>query len=280
MAEDAFHYDGYLVFTPVLFRVKNEGKNGSSVLDDLFSNLPQFESGNPTKPAEGFERIQLHRHINLLPGVPSEILSEIKNIYPFRYRAEEYSEQEAYVDGQREVVNVRNIESADIFTFNSNIALFRGKQSIVNKAISAIQRARPKDILIETIEFTPDFLSLVYDNTGSIPGSPIIQSKSVSEVQFEGLENISTLKSYSGDIKSEQNEAYQNVPGRHIKYITKLYSIEDTQLEIEIQPGRLHVKAAQGSLSEMTDIERMIYSIYVAKKISAFAIEHDADGFE
>ncbi|WP_336338899.1 hypothetical protein [Haloarcula brevis] len=275
MNESTFHYDGYLVFTPVLIRTKNIPATNIPNIDEIISQLPEFHSGDPSAPAEGFEEMKIRKYIENDNKLSGAIKRELKDLTAVTYNVESYHEETAFVDQERREVYVREVESAEVYFFDSNIALLRGKQSIVNQAISAIQRVHSEEILIENIEFTPDFMSHIYEEFNDVFSDNIIQPNEISEVQFEGFDNISTMKIYSGDLKSELTNRYQNMSEGQINYITVKYYIDNIDTAIQIQSDRLHVKASEGAISRMTDLARMIYSIYFCKRISNIAVEYE-----
>ncbi|MDG5778248.1 hypothetical protein VB773_14885 [Haloarculaceae archaeon H-GB2-1] len=271
MTKAEFQYEGLLVFTPVSIKSKVDLSSSSS--SGIGEHLPEFLQGNPDNPSEGFEEHDLHNYLKNDRFQPDSLRSLVSEITYIEYKSESYSEEEAYVDGRYKDVHIRQLETADIFILKPDLALLRGKRATVEKAISAIQRIRKADVLIEPIIFSPDFLHNLYYRSEQLFTNSKIKPREITEMRFEGPDSISTLKTHSEHINSDLQDIYQSSNEGQIEFLTRRYSVFGLNTVVQIQKDRLHVKTSKSELSGLGELETMLHSIYLCKEITEIAAE-------
>lgn len=268
MDENAFEYDGYLVFKPTI-AVQRHGKSSDEHLTS--SDLPEFKQGNPFNHGAGFERRDLNRY--LTHDSTEEIYhSHINDVEYFRFKSENYSQEDVFIEGEIRKGHVRNIDSADLFLFPSGQILFRGKKSSVRRAINYIERVN-ENVVIDSIEFSPDILSMFFEKPEEVFHQSPISLKRILSGKFTGRNEISNQYMSVGGFDSDLRDHINKTDVHYPESLNAEFELFGIETSVEIGGTGIHIRTSDGDLHEKTDLTRMVYAVAFSKVLSDILLE-------
>lgn len=259
MNKSSFDYSGHLIFSPYRIRLKNRQDDISDYIVELIEELPKFAKGTPEDPGEGYSEIPLHSHTRNDEQLPSWMSDEVNEWDCIRYSWEEYTRQNAVVDGDRRPVYIPSVESVDLFFHPSGITLVRGKQSAIHRITSRIQQVAAGELLLDEIDINiAHILSNLRKVDSENEGRLVF--KGAQNAEFDAVDEYTDSISFSGgDILSNSIVEEARQSGRVIK-IQGRFKFGDFSLLAGLQREKIFVRASY-DLSELPSASRMTISI-------------------
>lgn len=264
MEGTSFEYGGFLVFKPAIAVVQRHRQSNRERLTP--SNLPEFKKGSPSNPSAGFEHEDLERY-SMTPSTKDLYHSHIDGVEYFRFKSENYTQEEVFVHDQIQDGYIRNVESTDLFLFQSGLILFRGKKRSVRRTINYIERTN-ENTVIESIDISPDVLSMLFENPEwTLQNSPI-SLKRIRSASFAGKDEISNLEMSVGGITSDLRDHFDQTDIRYPESLEAEFLLSGLEMSVKIGGTRIHIRTSDGDLHGEPALMRMVYAVTFSKVLS------------
>lgn len=250
-----FEYTGYLIFSPATYSTKQDFTSASEWRDILRRELPEFQPGTPRNPGAGYQLINNSEIIS--PVFANRSSSSLEDIIYSRYTAEVYEEKEAYVEGEIREVNVRTVDSVDVFWIPPNNVLFRGKKRSIDRVKADLQREVFEDLFINSVKFDPIFFENIFERDIA---SNQLNVNDVHKIVSDGVSETTSSVSFTGNVADVGMDA--GIP----KKIEANFEFRGRRILAEISSDRIHIRVS-GSLEDMGAGDRMMESVLFCREL-------------
>lgn len=273
--EPEFDYQGYLIFNQIhdIRLLENSDLRGgyASVESELEEKLPQYNPSDTPRETQGYQNLPLRDEIRDNPKINGEIQDIASSLISYRYLEREFSNEEAYVDGERKNVDVIDETNADIYWLHPDFAVFRGAKGDAEDAKGDTSRSLSGDIQLGTIRFNPDFLLWVYyryKNDKDLDNNLEVDRLTDADV-------VGDRDPFGGDNKvGDSEDLAQSVPliaavlmGKDMDMLQGNFSLFNESVKAEIQRNKVHVKASYGSVSSADSVRRVAIALAFMREL-------------
>ena len=250
-------------FFPAIAEFKST-PDGEDPINWLIQNIPEYRSGSPDEPGEGyttFEEVCASniKNINFNGSIGSYTI--------FRYLSEEYKEKEAYVNGDFEQVHLRERIPVNIFWID-NIVLFQGSKTSVPPARNRLQAALLDYLRMRPLKLNPG----IYRDLENLPRKHThgIEVESIPSLSAESVsENVSKV-SLDGNINSSSLKDYFPQHGK-VSWLISNFRFYDYRIKVGISEDLIHVYSLTHLRRSIGEEEKNIVKMSFMKRLVEMA---------
>lgn len=258
-SEDPYEYDGYLVFNGLFStNVLNPDFDLEEVVE---KELKDFSTGSIDKPGDGYRVLPFTTYVQDNHRIGPNLESNVSDIKSFRYRWEEWEEQEVGGESGLETRPVRESKSVDVYWHFPDFLFIKGNKTQTTKTADLIDLRLGDYVKTKEIQFTPDFLLWIlskYRNNQDLTDN--LRANLLHDARIEGEEDRfgqSNVVDNSTDIAQAPNILMGILRGKEMTALEGIFETEGMFVNAELETdGRVHVKAEQ-DIHGAEPVERM-----------------------
>jgi hypothetical protein len=264
LLEDAFSYDGWLVFNG-LFETDIDG---DEMPNELIEKFEEYEPPEPGENAEGYRRTNLDETLQTAGDLTWELHRLGEKLYSFEYKRTGWKTESGYKNGELASFQKEDSKSIKIY-WDSDYGLmtFKGRKSWLSRNRKKLRGGLSEDVKLEELNFKHDFfLWVLYQN--------FIGQGLTSEMS---IQRVSTLETTSDSIDNTgQDISIQDSKNvlRSVPAITAIlnskkpnaleckFVLDNQSVRAKIeQGGKVHVKVSDSEMADFSDLRRMGISL-------------------
>ncbi len=169
-------------FVPTRVQLRGELENASvsEKLDLLHRKLPDYETGEPGNPGEGFLQFESSGHNS--EGVAQSEATDGREIISFKYKRDNFQQTRAYVDGEFRSVHEYSPVGVDIY-WCDEIMLFEGSGKSTSNTSQRLESLLIDDIWLQDLPLE-DVLPVLFKEDDHLEDYGIYP-KSTRKASFE-----------------------------------------------------------------------------------------------
>lgn len=231
----------------------------SDFLDWLQQELPKYKQGSPESPGEGYTEFEIIKNPDI---TNNSFRNEVRQFTRFRYRQEEYQEEEGYVDGEFREVYTREINSVDIFWVDK-ILFFQGTHQNVAAAKNRLQTNLLENLRIKAVDLNPGYYRRLQDfPIKYVDNLTMEETRSMS---VKGTEDVSQVRLYGRDT-SDTYDKYVPENGK-VSYFMGYFSFYDYRILADISEKIIHIRSLSNPHRPIGDRERLFVIFSFLKRL-------------
>ncbi|MBP1986022.1 hypothetical protein [Halolamina salifodinae] len=264
-SQSEFEYSGWLIFSPLRVNLKGDLERNmsiSSVEQVLSERLSGYESGSPNNPGGGFS-LPDTRDLFTNTELPEEINHD--NLVHIRYTDEEYDSRFTYESSSEEMSEERyvNISQTNIYWKFPDYLFIKGASKEVSRIQSRIKSQLINSLYLEQFDIAPDFLIWILYKMELGEGiSSALTPRAIQEIEVEGGDNV------FGEKVRVENPSFLSPlllqvfsENSIISHMVIRWTYASKTIVAELSGGRIHIRVSDGALSEMSDLQRVGFSL-------------------